>query len=268
MILINVKHMSDLKLVQELRSQTGAGIGDCQKALTEAGGDIAKAVEILRKQGSLKAAKKVERATKEGVIAMAKDSGKLALVAIACETDFVARNQDFINTVNSFADELLNKKVDEFKVWADQKIKDELVVKIGENIQIASAELIEGNVIGTYLHSNKKTAGVVVLSAGDEGLANDLAMQVVAMSPKYIAPSDIPAEELEKEKEIYREQMKNEGKPAEIIEKIINGKLQKYYEENCLLNQAFIKDEEKKVDALIKEKGADIKVVKFIVAKI
>lgn len=260
--------MSDIKLVQELRSQTGAGIGDCQKALNEAGGDIKKAIEILRKQGSLKAAKKVERATKEGVIALAKGSGKVALVALACETDFVARNQDFINTANAFANELLNKNINEFKSWADQKIKDELVVKIGENIQLSNIEVVEGSVIGTYLHSNKKAAGVVVLSAGDEELANDLAMQVVAMEPKYISPSDIPAEELEKEKEIYREQMKNEGKPAGIIDKIINGKLQKYYEDVCLLNQAFIKDDEKKVEALIKEKGADIKVVKFVVVKI
>lgn len=255
--------MIDTKSITNLRELTGAGIADCKLSLEESDGDLDKAVEIMRKKGVLKAAKKADRATNEGVIAIAKGDKKVATVGLACETDFVARTDDFIKTVDEFSAKLLEVGVEEFKNWADEKIKNELVVKIGENLQLVDAEIIEGEVIGTYLHSNKKVAAVVVASSGSQELVDDLAMQVTAMSPKYVKPEDIPAEVIEQEKGIYKEQLKSEDKPEAMWNKIIPGKLNKYYQEVCLLNQAFIKDDKMTVEALIKQQEAGTEVIKF-----
>lgn len=242
----------DLKTISDLREKTGAGIGDCKAALEEAGGDIEKAVEVLRKKGEIKAAKKSDRATKEGVIAIATAENKLAAVGLACETDFVSRTDDFGNTVKNFAAKLLETAdAEEFKNWADATIKNELTVKIGENMQLGSCRVFNGSIIGSYLHSNKKVAAFVVLEGGSKELADDIAMHIAAMSPKYLDPSAVPAKILEKEKEIYREQLKTENKPEAIWDKIIEGKLNKFYEENCLLNQIFIKDDTKKINDLL-----------------
>ena len=254
---------TDIKVVSQLREQTGAGIGDCKSALEEANGDTDKAIEILRKKGAIKAVKKSDRTTSEGVIAIAKQDNKVAIVGLACETDFVARTDDFVNTVDEFAKKLLTVSGDEFKTWAEGKIKNELIVKIGENIQLVSSEIIEGEVIGTYLHSNKKIVAAVVLSGGTEQLATDLSMQVAAMSPQYLKPEDVPSEVIDKEKEIYQDQLKTEGKPEEVWEKIIPGKINKFYKEVCLLKQVFIKDDKKSVEEFVKEQGEDIEVVKF-----
>lgn len=253
----------DIKLVTKLRELTGAGIGDCKTALEEADGDIDKGVEVLRKSGALKAAKKSERATNEGVISISRDGNKVAIVGLACETDFAARNEDFIKTVDEYSKKLLNLSIDEFKTFVEENIKNELVVRIGENLKLIAVDIIEGETVGAYLHSNKKVASVVVISGGTEELAVELAMQVTAMSPKYIKPEDVPAEEQEKEKEIYREQLKVEGKSEEMLEKIIPGKLNKYYQEVCLLKQAFVKDDKKSVEQYIKEQGEGIEVIKF-----
>lgn len=253
----------DLQTITQLRHQTGAGISDCKKALDESNGDIDKAIEILRKKGEIKAAKKSDRETKEGLVAIAKDGQKVAVVVLACETDFVSRNEDFIATANSYAAKLLTTEEADFKNWAEDNIKAELVLKIGENIKLADLGVIEGDVLGVYLHSDKKSAAVIALTGGSEEVANDIAMQIVAMNPKYLAPTDVPSEELEKEKEIYREQMQNENKPAEIIEKIILGKINKYYEDVCLLNQSYIKDDSKKISDLLKEAGAGVEIKVF-----
>ena len=242
----------DLQTISQLRDKTGAGIGDCKKALEESGGDIEKAIENLRKKGEIKAAKKSDRATKEGVIALAFEGDKLAVVALACETDFVARTDEFSKTVSDFASHLLaNNSLDEFKTWAETIMKDELVMKIGENLQLGGYGVFTGSPIGTYIHSNKKVAGVIVLSSGAKELADDVAMHLAAMSPKYLNPQDVPAEVLDKEKEIYQEQLKSENKPEAIWGKIIDGKLAKFYEENCLMNQVFIKDDSKKINDLL-----------------
>jgi len=244
----------DIKTISQLRDQTGAGIGDCKKALEEADGVIEKAIEILRKKGEIKATKKADRTAKEGVVALAQEGNKIAAVVINCETDFVAINEDFINTVQGFAQKLLTENNKEaFRSWAEETIKNELVIKIGENIQLGNFGTISGEVVGSYLHSNRKVAGVVALSGGDAELAKDIAMQIVAMTPKYLNPETIPAEVLEKEKEIYREQLKAEGKPEAIWDKIITGKLSKFYEDNCLVNQKFIKDEEKNIKDILGE---------------
>ncbi|MFA5047612.1 MAG: translation elongation factor Ts [Patescibacteria group bacterium] len=242
----------DLQTISQLRDKTGAGIGDCKKALEESGGDIDLAIENLRKRGEIKAAKKSDRATKEGVIALASEGDKLAVVALACETDFVSRTDEFGQTVSDFATHLLaNNSLDEFKSWAEKIMKDELVMKIGENLQLGGYGVFTGSPMGTYLHSNKKVAGVVVLSGGSKDLADDIALHLAAMSPKYLNPQEVPTDVLDKEKEIYREQLKSENKPEAIWDKIIDGKLNKFYEDNCLLNQVFVKDDTKKIKDLL-----------------
>lgn len=240
----------DIKLISQLRDKTGAGLNDCKTALEEANGDLDKALEIMRKKGEVKAAKKSERITKEGSIAITKSDNKIAVVALACETDFVSRGEAFQSAVKELAEKLLNSNEIDFKNWAEEKIK-ELILKIGENIQLSNYKIFEGPVIGYYLHGNKKVAGIVVLNKGDQTLAEDIAMQITAMSPKWLKPENIDQDTLNKEKEIYREQLLNEGKPENIIDKIIEGKLSKFYEENCLLNQVFIKDDSKKIKDLL-----------------
>ncbi len=255
--------MIDSKLISKLRDLTGAGIADCREALLNCDNEIDKAIEFLRKKGSVKAAKKAERQTSEGVIAIVSQDKKVAVAGLACETDFVSRNQDFIDTVEDFANYLFKNGEEKFKLWAESRIKDELVMKIGENIQLAEFKIFEGEIIGTYLHSNKKIASVVILSSGSQELAFDLAMQVAAMSPKYLKPEDIPAEIIEKEKEIYQEQLKVEGRPSEMWERIIPGKLNKFYQEVCLTKQPFIKEDKKKVENVIAESGSSIEILAF-----
>ena len=245
--------------VKKLRELTGAGMMDCSQCLEEAANDMDKAIEILRKKGLEKAGKKSERVTNEGLVAMAQDGKKIAVASLLCETDFVARNEIFVAAVDEFADKLLTTPEEEFKTWAQDKITDELIVKIGENLQLGDFGVIEGEVIGKYLHADKKQAAVVVLDGGAEELANDVAMQVVAMSPDYLVPEEVPADILEKEKDVYREQMKNEGKPEEVIEKIILGKLNKFYSEVCLVKQPFIKDDKQTIEQILGE----AKAVKF-----
>ncbi|MFA5029470.1 MAG: translation elongation factor Ts [Patescibacteria group bacterium] len=249
----------DLSTISQLREKTGAGIGDCKRALEEAGGEIDKAIEILRKKGEIKAAKKSDRATNEGLVAIIRSGARIAVASLACETDFVARNDDFIQAANQLAAKLLDTPKAEFVSWAEQVIKNELIVKIGENIKLGDYGVFSGAVLGSYLHSNKKVAAVVVLDGGSDELASELAMQVAALSPKYLQPADIPAPELEKEKEIYRENLKNEGKPENMFDKIIEGKLAKYYEEVCLQSQVFIKDDSQKISDLLVAAGASVK---------
>ncbi len=253
----------DTKLISQLRELTGAGIADCKTALEETGGNIEEAVLVLRKKGAMKAAKKAERLTKEGVIAQVKADGKVATVGLACETDFVARTKDFIDTVDAYAKKLMEIGEAKFRVWAQNHIKDELAVKIGENLQLTVAQIVTGQELGTYLHSNKKIACVVVLKGGTPQLATELAMQIAAMNPKYIKPEDVSQEEIEREIEIYREQLKTEGKPEAMWEKIIPGKLNKFYQEVCLLNQTFVKDDKLTVAAWLKSQGEGISVERF-----
>lgn len=242
----------DLKLITQLREATGAGLGDCKSALVEADGNLDKAIELMRKKGEIKAAKKADREVKNGAIAIAGDEKRCAVVALACETDFVSRGEEFQAIVKAMAEELLAKGEETFKAYATDTIND-LVIKIGENIQIAGQGIYEGALVGRYLHANKKVAGVIVLSAGEVEAANDVAMQIAAMAPKWLKPEEVDADVLAKEKEIYTEQLKSEGKPEAMIEKILVGKLNKFYEENCLINQVFIKDDTKKIKDLLGE---------------
>ncbi len=248
--------------IKKLRDLTGAGIVDCKKALEESGGDIDRAVEILRKKGEAKSAKKAERVTNEGLVEMAFDGNKkVSIVKILCETDFVARNDDFKKFVKDIAQAGLDGSSEDYF----NSKKDEMVLKIGENLTFGGGEVLEGEYIASYLHSNGKVASVVVFNKEtDETLATDIAMQITAMSPDYIKPEDVPEEDKEKEKAIYKEQLKKEGKPEEIIDKIIEGKLNKYFEDICLLKQTFIKEDKKSVEQVLKEVDAELKVVKFV----
>ena len=250
--------MTDISQIKKLRDLTGAGMMDCQKALTETNDDMDKAVEALRKRGEKMAGKKADRAANEGVIAITGDDKKVAVMELNCETDFVARNEDFIASANEFVNKLLEVGVEEFKTWAEAKIKDELIVKIGENLKLGKVDIIEANVVGIYLHSNKKVATVVALSEGSVDLAKEIAMHATAMNPQYLKPEDVPSDILDKEKEIYQEQLKSEGKPADIMEKILIGKVNKFYQEVCLIKQMYVKDDKVSIEKLLADSGASI----------
>ncbi len=252
-----------LELIKKIRQLTGAGINDVKRALDEANGDETKAIEILRKAGSKIADKKADREISEGVIAIAKEGNKVAVVALGCETDFVARNEDFIKATDELAKKLLTTSESEFKSWAEEHIKNDLIVKIGENLQLGNFGISEGDTIGTYLHSNKKVATVVILNNGTEDLAKEIAMQVAATAPQYLKPEDVPTDILDKEKEIYTEQLKKENKPANILENILKGKIDKYYTEVCLIKQIYIKDDKKSIEKLLEEAKAKIKEFKY-----
>ncbi|NQU77904.1 elongation factor Ts [Candidatus Falkowbacteria bacterium] len=253
--------MSNLDQIKELREQTGAGMMEVKKALEEAGNDKEKATEVLKKSGALKAQKKSDRATSEGLvdIKISPDHKKASIIQINCETDFVAKNEIFINLVSELSSK--NLETNDAETEFNSR-KEDLVLKIGENLTFGRAEVLEAEYISGYLHSNKKVGSLISFSAQiEEELAHDIAMHITALNPGYLKPEDVPVDILEKEKEVYREQLKNQGKPEEIIEKILQGKLAKFYEENCLLNQPFVKDDKKKVKELL-PKGVEI--VKFV----
>lgn len=263
---------NSMNLIKELREKTGAGISDCKKALEEAGNDLEKAVEILRKKGIAKAAKRSDRETGEGVIKVStSDDNKIGFILeVNAETDFVIRSERFQN----FAEQVLalakeNKPQDKDGLMAlpldGMTVKeslDNLSGVIGEKLDIKRYEILpaSGTVVG-YSHMGGKIGVLVALDKeGQADLARDIAMQVAAANPKYLDPSQVPAEELNKEKEIYAEQLKKEGKPENIIEKIMEGKINKYYEEVCLIKQEYIKDDKKRVEQVL----GDVKVEKFI----
>lgn len=277
------------KDVQTLREKTGVGMMDCKKALVESDGDMDKAIDILREKGLASAAKKASRVAAEGTVAAYNDGKAGALVEINCETDFVAKGEPFISLANKVAKTIVTEKpadVDALlKVKAadsDKTVEDEVqdvFLALRENMKIRRFELVEGHV-ATYIHAGG-TVGVMVSFDTDDATAakpefdvmgKDVAMQVAAMSPSYLDEASVPAEVLEKEKAILIAQMKEDpkmaGKPEQVLAKIVEGKIGKYYKENCLLDQAFVKDGDisvsKYVANVAKELGADIKVTGFV----
>jgi len=262
-----------MEKIKELRDKTGCGIGDCKSALDESGGDIEKAGEILRKKGMAKAAKRAGREASEGIIlAGVNESGTEGyMVEINSETDFVSRNEKFQNFAkkaftilkeqkSSSAGELLSAPMD------GSDVKEQLESfsgVIGEKLAISLAAVLksENGTVASYLHLEGKIGVLVSLDKPDKKeLAVDIAMQIAAANPKYLKPEDVLESEIEKEKEIYRAQLKNEGKPEAMMEKIIEGKLKKYYGETCLIKQEYIKDDKKKVEEIL----GDVKVLEFI----
>lgn len=250
-------------MVKELRERTGLGMLECKKALTEADGDIELAIENLRKSSGMKAAKKAGRTAADGVVVakVADDNSYGIMVEINSETDFVARDEGFL----AFADKVLQaafagKQTDVAALMAGELESDReaLVQKIGENIGVRRVELVEGANVGAYVHSNSKIAVLTSLTAGDNEVAKDVAMHVAASNPRVAKPEDMSQDVLDKEKEIILAQPDMAGKPAEIAEKMVGGRLKKFLAENSLVEQPFVKNPEIKVGKLVKDAGADL----------
>ncbi len=245
-----------LDQIKKLRDETGVSIMTCKKALEEANGDHTKAIEILRKKGEAKSEARAERTTLQGVVAIAKKSGKASIISLCCETDFVAQNTDFAKSAQETADEVLS----EGESFDTSETVNDLSLKLGEKIEVKGKKLVEGKVIGIYVHSNKKFGTVVALDGGTEEIASDIAMHITAMNPKYITPEEVPTATVEKEKEIWVEQLKRENKPEKIWENIMKGKEKKFREENSLTKQAFVKNPEITVEKLL----GTAKIAKFV----
>jgi len=244
-------------LVKELRERTGLGMLECKKALNEANGDIDLAIEELRKSSGLKAAKKAGRTAAEGVVVVKSEGGKAMLVEVNSETDFAAKNEEFVAFARKIADEAFAQGTTEVAGMLEAE-REALVQKIGENLSPRRAVVVEGDVVGGYVHSNNRVAAIVALKGGSEELAKDIAMHVTAVNPRVLSPEDMPAEELEKEKEIIRAQPDMEGKPAEIVEKMMGGRISKFLKENSLVEQPFVKNPEVTDAKLAKDAGAEI----------
>jgi elongation factor Ts len=251
--------------VKELRERTGLGMMECKKALTEAAGNLDLAIENLRKAGSMKAAKKAGRTAAEGlVLTRIADNGAFgAMVEVNSETDFAAREENFGAFVAKVADRVFTtRETDVAKLMATGLEEDRLalVQKIGENISVRRAVLLGGNgeTVGAYVHSNNKIAVLVALQGGTVELARDIAMHVAATNPLVVRPEDVPAEVLKKESEIYTAQAAESGKPADIVEKMVSGRLRKYVEEVSLTEQAFVKDPDVRIGKLAKQNNATV----------
>ncbi len=225
------------KDAMELRKQTGVGLMTCRKALEEANGDKEKAIDILRKKGEAKAASKAERDMSEGQVGL----HETGMVLLLCETDFVAQNDKFQLLVQTLAEKAHTEGESATKEYFES-IKGEKIQEIGENMALESVIKLEGETLGTYRHTNGKIGCIVVLEGGNEDQARDIAMHAAAMNPMVANPEDVPADIIEKEKDVYREQLKNEGKPENIIENIIAGKVNKFCAERALASQPFVKD--------------------------
>lgn len=245
-----------LDQIKELRELTGVSMMACKKALEETGGDVDKAIDILRKKGEAKAVDRAARTTNQGIVAIKVDGGKAAMVQLLSETDFVSRGDDFIALSDLLADKLLKGEINEGDTEVPE-VKD-AVLKMGENIQIGGMKLIEGENLGSYVHSNKKIGVIVSLKGGDNELAKDIAMHVAATNPVCISPEEVTQESVDKEKEVWKEQLAQEGKPEEIIEKIMMGKEKKFREENALVKQVFVKDPEKTIEQLLGDASAEV----------
>ncbi|WP_263078867.1 translation elongation factor Ts [Endozoicomonas sp. Mp262] len=250
-------------MVKELRERTGLGMMECKKALVAVEGDIEKAIEELRKSGQAKAAKKAGRTAAEGVVVtkIAEDNSYGVLVEVNSETDFVARDENFLGYVEKVvAAAFERKEADVASLMAGEleEARLALVQKIGENINVRRIHIVEGGVVGGYVHGNKRIAVLVSQEGGDAELARDVAMHVAAVNPQVVSKEDMPADLVEKEKAIFKAQAEQSGKPAEIIEKMIVGRINKFLSENSLLEQPFVKDPDVKVGALAKKAGATI----------
>ena len=264
--------MVTASLVKELREKTGAGMMDCKKVLTETDGDLEKAAELLRERGIAKAAKKSGRIAAEGLVeAYVSEDGKVgAIVEVNAETDFVAKNEEFKTFVMNVAKQVAktNPKdvetllAEEATFEPGKTINEVLIGKIatiGENMNIRRFARFESNgLVEKYIHGDGKIAVLVNMAKGDKEVAKDICMQIAAARPEYLNEQSVPAERVEKEKEILKAQTMNEGKPEAIAEKIVQGRIGKFFSEICLVDQAFVKNPDIKVSQLLKEKDAEV----------
>ncbi len=260
--------MVSASMVKELRELTGAGMLDCKKALDEVNGNMEEAITYLREKGISKAQKKSSRIAAEGLALSKVNGNKAVIVEVNSETDFVAKNEEFINLINAIADTLLGssaKTVEEALELkcGDKTINDLIIEKIstiGEKLSLRRFEIVEksdSEVFGTYSHMNGKIVTLAVLSS-DEELAKDVAMQIAAMRPSYLSKADVPSEVVEKERTILKETAINEGLAENKIDMIVNGRLNKFYEDVCLLEQGFIKENKMKVSKYVESKNSKI----------
>lgn len=254
-----------IALVKELRDRTGLGMMECKNALKAADYDVEKAIEELRKSSGMKAAKKAGRTAADGVVTVrkAEDASYALILEVNSETDFVARDENFLGFVDAVLEAAYSQRQTDVATLMNGELeqsREALVQKIGENIGVRrAAELgAEDGVVGSYVHGNKRIAVLVQLRGGDADLARDVAMHVAAVNPQVVAPEDMPAEVVEKEKEIFTAQAQDSGKPAEIVEKMIGGRIRKFLSENSLLEQAFVKEPETTVGKLVAAAGAEV----------
>ena len=265
--------------VKNLREKTGAGMLDCKKALDETKGNIEEAINWLREKGISKALKKAERIAAEGLSEAVSNDTNAVIIEVNCETDFVARNEEFKTLINTIANAILNNEVktmeDANKLAVDNETIEEKIVaftaKIGEKISFRRFEKLaktESQEFGIYSHMGGKITSVVVIEGNNHEVAKDIAMHVAAMNPSYLVSSDIPEDVLNKEREIIKEQSMNEGKPAEIAEKMVEGRIRKFFKEVCLVEQEFIKDPSLSVGNYAKNNNCSIvKMVRYEVGE-
>jgi len=266
--------------VRELREKSGAGMMDCKKALAAVGGDMEKAIDYLRKEGVVKAAKKAGRATSEGLIGISVSPDKkiAALVEVNCETDFVARTDQFQNFISVLGEHIVKHKPVDLNALMAQKMGEapvqdvlaQLVSKVGENMAIRRFRMLEagaGEVLAAYVHAGSKIGSAIrVKGNADEALVRDVAMHAAAMAPRYLDRAQVPTEALEREKDVLKASPDLVGKPDNLVEKILVGKLNRFYSENCLTEQPFIKDTsgKKSVGDFVKESATGAQIVEMV----
>lgn len=246
--------------IKELRDLTGISVMQCKRALEEAEGDKNKALAILKKTSSDIALKKGSREAKDGRVVVKEGDKKAVMVSLHCETDFVARNEDFTNLLNKLSDIALSDGIEKMKVGAKEMI-DPVIQKTGENIQLGEAYEVKGETLGEYVH-NDKIAVIVSLKGGDTELARDVAMHITAMKPEYLTKEEITAEAKKTIEEVFLKEVANINKPEEIKKKMLDGKISTYFKEKTLLEQPFIKSPDVTVGKLLEKSKAEIKEVK------
>jgi len=269
------------EMVKELRATTGAGVLDCRKALAATNGDVEKATAYLREKGLAAAAKKAERVANEGLIGLYTDPdrGVAAILELSCETDFVARTDDFKKTAQTLTrqvaetdpkstDDLLSQQYLGDPAYSVREMLQALIARMGENIVLRRFERFSGHTYGTYVHPGSRVAGIVEIQNGHDSeefnqLARNLAMQVVAARPEYVSPEGIPVEHLDQQRAKGRQEMASSGKPQNVIERAVEGKLGKWYEETVLLNQPYIRDNTQTVGQLLQQEGNGATISRF-----
>jgi elongation factor Ts len=247
-------------MVKELRERTGLGMMDCKKALVESDGDMDLAIDNLRKSSGMKAAKKASRTAADGLIRIRMDGEQGLMVEVNCETDFAAKDENFINfadQVTAAMFEAQSVDVESLMASGFEATRESLVQKIGENCSVRRGQIYQGQV-ASYLHTNGKIGVLVHLQGGDDALGRDLAMHIAAANPQVVAPADAGQDILDKEREIYTAQAAVSGKPADIVAKMVEGRVKKFLAEISLTEQAFVKDSDLKISALLKQHDAEV----------
>ena len=250
---------TNMQLIKELRERTGVGFGDCKKALAEAGWEMEEAIAIIRRESGAKAAKKADRTAAEGLLGVAAsaDGERAAIVEINIETDFAAKNEKFVAFVAEAAERTLAAGADDLAGALEDR-RAELVAEIGENINVRRAARVEapGGTVGVYLHQDSRQGALVAVSVKDEDLARDLAMHVTAMRPLVVAPADVPEAVVVRERAIFEAQAAESGKPPNIVEKMVEGRVRKFLSESSLTEQPFVKDAQVRISKLLKQANA------------